>query len=208
MIRIQVKVMEKKARKNGNIKRSYYIQPNAGSITVEAAFAMPLVLYMIIALIYLTFWLYDQNLVHGTVDKALHKAEITLRNDADIESGTLSYKDINNRGIFYPLIKDDTIEEDKITDYLNRELAGRLFLSKVTEVEAEINNTRISIWTGVETKVKLPVFSHLFDPVSRTEITAEGRVHNPAEAVRAAEVILETGSKVKGAEELMDKLSD
>ena len=45
-----------------------------GSITVEAAFIMPLIILVIFSIVYLSFYLHDYCKLQGTVDLALHKA--------------------------------------------------------------------------------------------------------------------------------------
>ncbi len=181
----------------------------SGSITVEAAMVMPIVIFTIFAIIYLAFYLHDMCKVQGMVNKTLHKAGITVKHDADIATGEVLYEDINDRGVFYLLVgstKND--EETQVQNYLKQELSKGLFISKITAVDVKVGKLKITISVEADTNVSLPIFKYLFDSFSHKEIKGEYPVHNPCETIRCAEVILKTGSQIKGVDKLHEKLKD
>jgi hypothetical protein len=181
---------------------------SSGSITVEAAFVMPIVILIIFALIYLAFYLHDINKVQGVADLTLHKAALTVKHEADIATGEVTYEDINDRGIFYMLLGNTEKEEEEITELCEQELSQGLFLVKIRSIKVEAGNFNISIAVETAAEITLPGLSHLFYVFPDKTITGEHVVHNPAETVRCTEVILETASDIKGVDELKKKIEN
>jgi hypothetical protein len=186
-----------------NNPKNKYLQ---GSITVEAAFVMPIVIFTIFALIYLAFFLHDMCKIQGMVDKTLHKAGISAKHEANIVTGEISYENISERGVFYLILGNTEEEENRIQLYLQHELSKGLFLTKISSVIVNLGKFKLTVEVEAETKVALPGIKYLFGPLSYRKITGEYPVHDPVESIRRSEVILDTGSKIKGVEELKEKL--
>ena len=187
---------------NNNIRKNSM----SGNLTVEAAYILPIVIFTIFALIYLAFYLHDMCRIQGMVDKTLHIAGFTVKHEADITTGEVSYDRINDRGVFYLVVGSTEKEEKQILKYLQQELADKLFLSKIKSVKVEVGKIKITVAVEAQTKVSLPGIKYLFDQFSYTKIEGEYPVHNPAETIRRAEVALDTGLKIKGVDELKEKL--
>ncbi len=179
-----------------------------GSITVEAAFVMPIVVLSIFALIYLAFYLHDKSRVQGVVDLALHKAALTIKHEGEFSDGKVLYENINARGVFYQFLGDKGKDREKVESYLSEELHKGLFIGEVKNIKVKISTIKITIAVEMQTKVNLPGMNYLLYPLTNTEISGEYFIHNPAETIRLMEVILETGSKIKGVSQLKEKLED
>jgi hypothetical protein len=180
----------------------------SGSITVEAAFIMPILVFAISALIYLAFYLHDVSMIQAVLDKTLHKEGVSVKHDADIITGEISYEDINNRGVFYLIFGDTSGEERELQDYLQQELSQSLFLTRITVINTEVRKFDLNISIEAETIIAIPFFQNLFNQYSKTLIKGDYPVHDPAETIRRIEVILDTGSSIKGVDELKEKLED
>jgi len=178
----------------------------SGSLTVEAAYILPIIIFTIFALIYLAFYLQDMCRIQGMLDKTLIKAGFAVKHEADIATGEVAYDRINDRGVFYLAVGSTEKEEKQIQKYLQQELAEKLFLSNIKSVKVEVGKFKITLAVEANTKVSLPGIRYLFDRFSYTEITGEYPIHNPAETIRRAEVVLDTGSKIKGVDELKERL--
>ncbi|HWT74743.1 MAG TPA: TadE family protein [Mobilitalea sp.] len=190
-----------------SIKNSKLIISEAhASITVEAAYLMPIVIITIFALIYLSFILHDKCLIQGEVDKVLHKASFNVKHEADLITGAVEFEKLDERGIFYFIFGSTQDEENRLKEYLKKELSEGLFLMKITSAEIEVNKFDINIQIEAKANITLPVFHNLLNRYSGILITNSCVIHNPAETIRAAEVILETGSSIKGMDELKEKL--
>lgn len=176
------------------------------SITVEAAFVMPIVIVTVFALIYLAFYLHDYCRLQGAMDKVLHKAAISVKHEADIKTGKVAYEAINDRGIFYLVFGSTQEDKMQILEYLKQELTGFLFITKINHVVVDVGKLNISMSVEAKASVRLPIFQGLFDRFASISIEEGSSVHNPAETIRFAEVILDTGSEIKGVKELKGKL--
>lgn len=176
---------------------------NQANITVEAAFVFPVIIYLIFALFYLAFYLHDRCVIQGTIDKVLLRAVVAMKHDAEITTGAMDYERIKDQGIL-GVFDNGSEEQKKIKGYLHQELVNELFLLRLSSVEVKADQYRITVNIGAETKVKLPLFGQLFERYSYTQIEQSSPVHNPAETIRMAEVILDTGSEIKGVNELKE----
>ena len=179
-----------------------------GSIAVEAAFVFPIVIFTIFALIYLAFYLHDRCRIQGEVDKVLHRAGISMKHEAEIETGEIYYEHIEDRGVFYLIVGNTEQKRKQITDYMQQELASGLFLYKISIVKSEVDNFKVTLSVEAERKIFLPYFTHSFDPFAEIKITDNCAIHNPAETIRCTEVILETGAEIKGVAQLKEKLEE
>jgi HD superfamily phosphohydrolase len=176
------------------------------SITVEATFVMPIVILTVFALIYLSFYLHDTCRIQGLVDKTLHKAAISLKQEADLETGAIDYERIGERGVFTQLLGDRSDAEKELRKYLQQELSKGLFLSKITGIQATVYKTKLEISVEADNVIRIPWVKKFFTSFTHTKITAEYPIHDPAETIRICEVILDTASQVKGVDELKDKI--
>jgi len=185
----------------GKVKRE-----EKGSITVEAAFIMPVVVFCIIAIIYLAFYLHDYCRLTGTLDLVIHRACIAVRHEADLASGRVSYEDINDRGVFYVLMGDTKAEEERIAKYLAQELDKGLLVSRLEKSDVKVTSLSVRISVRAGTDMKLPILGETIDKITNIELQRSYPVHNPAETIRICELILDTGSKIKGINRLKDML--
>lgn len=177
---------------------------NQANITIEAAFVFPVIIYLIFALIYLAFYLHDRCVIQGTADKVLYSAAVAMKHDAEITTGAIDYERIKDQRILGVFDRRPEEQQIKIKGCLQQELVKKLFLLRLSSVEVKADMYRITVNIGAVTKVKLPLFGRLFDRYSYTRIEQSSSVHNPAETIRMAEVILDTGSEIKGVNELKE----
>lgn len=197
--------------KTGIIRNSIYkkvrSQPRIrGSITVEASFVLPLVILIIFALIYLSFCLHDMCKIQDVVDETLHKAGLAYKHESSLETGEVRYEAVNSRGVFYALTGDAGQLEKAMNYHVLSQLSRGLLLFRIIDVDSEVG--KLSLSTSVRTKatIKLPVFGKLFDHYLSRETTGSYLIHNPAETIRACETILQTGSEIKGVNQLKNSL--
>ena len=177
-----------------------------GSITVEAAFVMPIVALTILALVYLGFYLYDYNRLLCIVDLVIYQSGITIQHEADITTGRVVYEEINHRGVFY-LPLDEAKEERKINKLLEQELSKGFFIIREFKTDVEIRERDIQIAAWAEANIDLPLFSNIYNGSFNFELVECFSIHNPTQNIRVSELILSTGSKIKGVDKLKELLN-
>ncbi len=176
------------------------------SITVEAAFVMPIVILTVFALLYLSFYLHDLCRIQGAVDITLHKAGLIMKHESELETAEIDYEHIKDQEIFDLWQEDSKDEEQELEAYLQRELSKGLFLTKVADIEATVESTKLSISSRINTPISIPWVRELMASNSHKVISGEYPLHDPAETIRVCEVILDTASQIKGVDELKNKI--
>ena len=90
-------------------------------------------------------------------------------------------------------------DAEAMEEYLRRQLIEDLFISKITYVEAKAEDNKASL--SVRGQMDLPL---LYAKEIRIKETSS--LHNPSDSIRKAEVILDTASKIKGADALKERI--
>jgi hypothetical protein len=178
------------------------------SITVEAAFVMPIVILTVFALLYLSFYLHDFCRIQGAIDMTLHRAGLIMKHESELATAKIDYEHIKDQEIFDLWQEDSKEEEQELQVYLRRELSKGLFLTKVADIEVTVESSRLSISVRTNTSISIPWVRELMDSNSHSVISGEYPIHDPAETIRVCEVILDTASQIKGVDELKNKIEE
>lgn len=154
------------------------------SMTVEAVFVVPIVLWVIFALIYLTFYLHDLVRLEEVVEAGLRQGNFLSLQRSELDGNAVYYENINETGKWgYWKLSYET-EEEKIKQYLEEELQRRfLFLTK-KNVSCEINGFSVEI--QIKMKGKAMIFPVIDLWRGESEIVLERTLpfHNPEEVLR------------------------
>lgn len=176
------------------------------SITVEAAYILPIVIFAIFAVIYLAFYLHDYCILQNAIDMTSHKASLYANQVSNMEENEIYYEAINSRGVFYQLIGDTSPVKQQILENLKKELGKRMFLYRSVSIQAEVNPYNITISLKAKAKISLPIFGRIFQAMENTTMVTKTSVHRPAETIRGMEVIMSTAAELKGVSDLKEKL--
>ncbi len=177
-----------------------------GSITVEAAFVMPVIFCVIFTLLYLAFYLHDKSKMQSTIDEALYKAGVSIKYEADIDCEEIKIEQLMEKSIFSVITGYGEEEEIEIEEYLEDKLQKGFFLLRVSSIEVTVKSTNISIEVAAKAGNMLPLLNYLLRPITDLNLNNSFSIHDPAETIRGAEVILETGDKIKGVHKLLEFL--
>lgn len=184
--------------------KGYKLKRAKASFTIEAALIMPIVLFVIVALIYTSFYLYDWCRLRAIADIALHKAVVTIKHEADFNTGRVDYEHINDRGVFFRIAGSSRPDEDKTRNYLTKELQRGFFCTEIRDVQVTIEKRNITVHISGEFNVPMKGIMEYVGSHKRMEVTVDSPTHDPAELLRMMDVIMETGEKIKGLNQLMN----
>lgn len=173
-----------------------------GSMTVEAVFLIPIIIFVIFALMYMTLYFYDQVLIDTTSRRAALEQEQKIRHTTDEKTGMIQFEKVSVKGLENLLQNYDT-EEEIITNKLKK-INKNMF-------QGAVKNTKVSIRTGdIEISedseilsLTKAVGSYLPKSSRSNRHYVKLAVHNPEEFVRgytALEEIAEQtgqGGKIK-----------
>ncbi len=183
---------------------------NAGSvkasITIEASYILPIVIFAIFSIIYLAFYLHDYCILQNAMDMTVHKASLYANQVSDMEENEIYYEAINSRGVFYQIAGDMSPVKQQILVKLKKELEKGMFLYESISIQVEVNHYSIKISLQAKRKINLPIFGRIFKAMESTAIVTKNSIHRPAETIRGMEVIMSTAAELKGVDELKEKL--
>jgi hypothetical protein len=175
------------------------------SFTIEAVFIMPIVFFTVVSIIYISFYLHDYCRMQGITDMVLHKAAMNLKHEADIGTGKVDYDEIN-RGLLSQIFKKADNKEKEIDNYIRELLSKGLIATDITNVHVSKGVLELSI--RVEGSFMFPLKGLQWVIAFDNTLVAEAKstYHYPANFVRISEVILDTGSKIKGFDKIKESI--
>ncbi|MDO5518928.1 MAG: pilus assembly protein [bacterium] len=177
------------------------------SITVEAVFVFPIVLFILIALLYFSLYLHDQTVVSCVIDEANERLNQAVRQPSNYETGAISYDKITSESLLCRFNGDYSVEIKSMKEFIKTRLNKRLMLGDVEKIEVKKDRTSIS--TTVITKSRIHFFPALeYLKNYHTSVnTAECEVNNTSEYVRAASVTLDIVSQTKAFDKVVDVIN-
>lgn len=174
------------------------------SITVEAVFLIPILLFVIFSFMYVSLYCYDQILIDTTSQTAALEQEQKIRHTIDNKTGMIQYDEVSVKGLENLLHHYDA-EEIFITNQL-KEINKNLFQGKMKNkiVKIDTGNIEIQITSEISSLTKA-VGNYLSKNNRSSGHNVKMTVHNPEEFVRGytalEEIAEQTGraGKIKSA---------
>lgn len=154
------------------------------SMTVEAAFVIPIVIFVIFALMYLAFWLHDRVRLETVMEKALGRGDFLVSQRGEIDGSSCDYENLNKSGNWGYFRSDYKAMEEEIRIYLEEELAKGFYTFQREKVLCEINGFTVQIKIVMHKKMSFhPIKNFLGE--SSYEVLERSRVlHSPEELLR------------------------
>ena len=193
--------------KNNKKKLKWSIIKKA-SYTVEAALIMPIIVIVIMALLYMGFYMHDKSRIQAIINSNLIRAGLIIKHEMLVKSNELDYVNLDSRGIYYPILGDIKQERERIINNLSDQFTSNLYLAQIKDINVEVDHFNINIKVVVFMDISILKVKELFTG-SGTNITisSNGRVHYPAEAVRKFDAMEGMIDDVKGYDQVLGKLN-
>lgn len=177
-----------------------------GSYTVEAALIFPFILYIIIALIYLGFYLHDYGKIQAIIHEGQIRGKGQVINDVDMDTGVLSYNDYLNRTVFYPVDNDFDNKEVKIKNFIYSYCHEKLLISKVNDIKVEVKASNITITVNMKANFPFNSIEKLFLGNENIVIESKEKNTQPADFIRGFQVSADVGEKIDIVNQVINKL--
>ncbi len=161
------------------------------SITVEAAFVIPIVLFVIFALVYLTFYLHDRVRTEEIVEKALGKGAILITQRATIEGTAYDYENINQSGNWGYFKASYDEQEKTISKYLEEESQQGFFLLDAQQITCETNGFSVTVKVKMKGKISINPVKNFWKNTPEFVLERSVPLHNPEEVLRQNKKLLE-----------------
>lgn len=179
------------------------------SVTVEASFIIPIVIFVVIGLIYFTFYLHDKVRLEEVLEKALGQGNFIVTNRSQINGVSFSYDVINEDGNWGYFINSYEDKESKLLAYLNEELEKKFFFLKKQSVSCEINSFSVHIEISMKGKISINPLHRLWKQKNQIMLEQKRTFHNPEEILRVYEglkFIMDNISEFTFAEKHIEKI--
>ena len=179
-----------------------------GSITVETSFVLPIIFVVILSLMYLSLIMHDKVVLQSVVEEAMVRSNQLCHQPSDVLSSEIHYSkllDINLLG------ESKDKHKEELTYFINQELAGKLFICEVSNIEISLKEEYCQIDLTADSKISLPIVMQYIGDSSQVSVVRQRSYHHPESFSRKAEVILGTVSQVKGwdgVSEFLNKVGD
>jgi hypothetical protein len=178
-----------------------------GSYTVEAAFLFPTVLFVIIALIYMGFYLHDKASMNSTINETMLKGKNLLLNDTNMNSGLIDYDTYLKRGVLYSLEDNLGNKKNEIYDYINTELSSGLLIATINQINVTVTYSNITI--EVNSTMNLPfleVKKYFTGTGTQVNLKSSAEVSSIPEFIRIFDVFSGVAEKIPLVNEVLQKL--
>ncbi|MDO5291187.1 MAG: pilus assembly protein [bacterium] len=178
-----------------------------GSITVEAAFVIPIIVVILMALIYFSFYLHDQTVVACVIDEANERLNQAVRQPTNYETGEISYEQLTSQSLLCRVNGDYSVEIDSMRKFIKDRLNKRLMIGEIETIDIKKEQTLITTTVTAKNRIHFfPALEYLKDYHVSVN-AADCEVNNASEYVRAASVTLDVVSQTKAFDKVADVIN-
>lgn len=177
------------------------------SYTVEAALILPMVIFVIMALIYMSFYMHDKMKIQAIINSNILQGGLMVKHEWNTDNNETDYINIDNRGIYYPVIGETEDEVHKIKENLKNELSGKLYIAEIRDIVVEADHLKLSIKIEAVMNISILRVKDFFTGNgTHLMLSGNGRIHYPAEFVRQIDMVEEMINDRDGYGKVLEKL--
>lgn len=156
-----------------------------GSITVEAVLLVPVVVMVMIALMFSSFYLHDRVVCQTVLEKHAQRQERIRKHPVDVEKGSVQYDKLTDSVILGDIIVTKE-EKEALSGRIQEELTKRLWIGTVQNVSCEISGISVKANAVITTRLPMKgLMNYLGGLKEKVTFTVKAPIHNPEELVRA-----------------------
>lgn len=178
-----------------------------GSMTVEAVFVFPIIIFVLIAILYMSHYMADKCKGQSIIDLYAQEQALCLKGQYPLETSQ-NYTKILEKGVYFYL-SSLTKEETELDKQVREQLAESLLMGEVSSVAAKVSYNSIIITAKIKLTIGISRVKEFFTgtPLEYT-IDTKIPVHNPEEFIRAYTALAGTMDEGKGEKSIKKKLRE
>jgi len=177
-----------------------------GSITVEAAIVIPVVILSIVAIIYIVLIMYQKAFMQAVVDDAASKGATAWdRSFNSLETIKVEKENLGSRGLYWRIYDSEKASRQHVVEeYMNRKYERYGILREIdrqSRVELEDFLIYKKLTVSLESSFRIPVGGLLdmfgIDSQYTIKVRSEAVVNEPVEFIRNTDFILDMERKLE-----------
>lgn len=178
------------------------------SYTLEAAFVVPIVFFIIIFFLSFTFYCYDRSKLQAELNDIMRKASAYMAYEVDLYiDEVIDYK-IAKRNCLYIWFGDRTQKELMLKEYISKRLAAKYYITSVESITVESSATKVRV-AGIA-NMRFPFLwfaTGASDYSFEVNFSQEVSMFPREEKARIMTAVMELGSNIKGVDKLLSTVS-
>ena len=155
-----------------------------GSITVEAVFLIPMVFFILLAVIHFAYYQADKTTVQTTADRFAKEQAVALKERVELGEQK-KVEDLLQHKLFC-YVQGTGGKEETLRQKIKEDLQGKLLNGEVEQIRVSVGYTEITVEVTVSFRILVSQVKEYFTgtPLQYTQ-SISIPVHNPAEFARA-----------------------
>ena len=172
-----------------------------GSMTVEAVFVFPIIIFVLIAILYMSHYMADKCKGQSIIDLYAQEQALCLKGQYPLGTSQ-NYTKILEKGVYFYL-SSLTKEETELDKQVREQLAESLLMGEVSSVAAKVSYNSIIITAKIKLTIGISRVKEFF-----TGTDTKIPVNNPEEFIRAYTALAGTMDEGKGEKSIKKKLRE
>lgn len=183
------------------------------SITVEAVFVVPIVFFVILSILYLTFYLHDRCVIQSALNEMLNESENALLHPCIQNTEQTDYENINGYGALFPIRTNALAEQNKkvmeenVKETFMKKLEGRLWAGRIDGVNAALDWKKESASVSWSMPLPFSILPYFQGIGQKYELERGFSVACPAEYVRVFDSIHEVLGGIEGYRNVEERIA-
>lgn len=168
-----------------------------GSITVEAVFVVPVIVFIITAFVFFGMYLHDDTLIVCTMNQACERLNQSVKQPTNYESGVIFYDKMTEKGLLDKYTSAYESEVGCMKKYIKNTLEQRLMVSKIASIEVQKKRDRVHLVVTTKSQISWVQVLRYVSGFQKSRYEVEGGIYDPSEYARAVSVSLDAVSDTK-----------
>ncbi|HEX3077102.1 MAG TPA: hypothetical protein VHQ24_09590 [Lachnospiraceae bacterium] len=178
------------------------------SYTLEAAFVVPIVFFIVIFFLNYSFYSYDRSKLQSELNDIMRKASAYMAYEVDLYlNEVIDYK-LAERNFLSVWFEDRSLKEQVLKEYIKNRLASKYYITSVESITVETTPTKVRV-AGIA-NMRFPVLwfaTGAKDYSFEVDFSQEVSMFPREEKARIMTAVIELGTNIKGVDKLLSAVS-
>jgi len=193
------------------------ISARKGSVTVEAAVVIPVVLLSIMAVIYIVLIMYQKTYMQAIADDAASRGAAAWgKSFGSLETVKVEKESLGDRGLYWRIYDaEEASRQQAVAEYMDKKFGRYGMLREInrqSKVELKDNTVCKKLVVSMESSYRLPIgeFLDMFgiDDHYTIKVKSEAVVNEPVEFIRNVDFIIDMERKLERRYPALKNLGD